>query len=355
MALITSTHSQALGDSLSGGDGNDFLQGSFAIEYLSGLGGDDTLIGSGNKDTILGGDGADLIIGGQFAEPHLELLLSEDMQDDAVHIERPHPSHSAELLIGEAGNDTLVGGNWQDNIENGQVDQEELGLGTPILEGQPGFHNIIWAGTGDDVAYGANGFDTIGGGAGDDELYGFGGVDVIYGGAGSDNIFGGDGDPQLFHRLDADQSFTLYETLYGGAGNDWVWGQGGQDRLYGGTGDDKLYGGEDSDTLYGGEGRDELSGGEGDDTLTGGEGPDTFWFDFDDSADVITDFDLVEDRLVLYDTNHQVFVDAVENASETTVQDQSGLMIDTGNGSLFLVGLTEADVPSIEVNVLFGD
>lgn len=45
------------------------------------------------------------------------------------------------------------------------------------------------------------------------------------------------------------------------------------------------------DTISGGQGNDNLDGQGGNDTLTGGGGTDTFFYHFDGSTDVITDFD----------------------------------------------------------------
>ena len=55
------------------------------------------------------------------------------------------------------------------------------------------------------------------------------------------------------------------------------------------------------DTLLGGSGDDRLEGRGGDDFLTGGAGNDSFVFGADTGSDTVTDFDLVDDILVLED------------------------------------------------------
>ena len=89
----------------------------------------------------------------------------------------------------------------------------------------------------------------------------------------------------------------LSNVLVGSEGIDIVLGQAGADTLNGAAGDD---------ILVGGLGNDILTGGFGDDILTGGEGMDTFTFDNESlsatsAKDVITDFQLDEDKLDLSD------------------------------------------------------
>jgi Ca2+-binding RTX toxin-like protein len=99
-------------------------------------------------------------------------------------------------------------------------------------------------------------------------------VHTAFGSSRSERLSGGDGDDQIL----------------AGAGNDRVAGRGGDDRLFGEGG---------NDTLLGGDGNDLLGGGAGYDVLTGGKGADTFLFTGESGTDVITDFDLFEDNIVL--------------------------------------------------------
>ncbi|MGJ7040169.1 serralysin [Shinella sp. BE166] len=54
-------------------------------------------------------------------------------------------------------------------------------------------HNIIDAGSGNDVVYGGDFRNTVNGGAGNDRIYGGNGRDVITGGTGADHLWGRDG------------------------------------------------------------------------------------------------------------------------------------------------------------------
>ena len=72
------------------------------------------------------------------------------------------------------------------------------------------------------------------------------------------------------------------------------------DRLIGTDGNDILAGFDGQDTLIGGAGNDILVGGQGRDILTGGEGRDRFVYNsFDERTDIIIDFNVNEDFLVL--------------------------------------------------------
>ncbi len=89
------------------------------------------------------------------------------------------------------------------------------------------------------------------------------------------------------------------DRLMGGDEAEQIDGLKGSDTLDGGKGDDTLTGGKGADLLIGGKGSDILDGGKGDDTLMGGKGADIFVLEVGQDTDVITDFQLEEDRLDL--------------------------------------------------------
>lgn len=361
-----------LNETLLGTEGNDSLLGSGGNSIIAGGAGDDLIAGGAGQDRLIGGDGNDLIIGGGLNSDFfdVDVPLSEESPSDLAYFDRPHPARFAEDLVGQAGDDTLIAGSWEDSDGDGEIDDGELLLGDDTLVEHLGFNTIAWGGAGNDVAHGANGFDTMGGGSGNDVLHGYGGVDLLYGGSGDDTLYGGDGDPVFFHRENGEDSFTLTERLYGGAGSDVLYGEGGVDELFGGegwdtldggagndslrggAGTDRLLGREGNDELWGGDGSDRLFGGEGSDTLTGGAGADIFYIEDEQNRDIITDFDVDEDILFFFDISSQATVDAIlEEAVERTINGESGLLIEFGLGqSLFLVGLTANDLSSIEAD-----
>jgi len=135
-------------------------------------------------------------------------------------------------------------------------------------------------------------------------------------------------------------------TINGSNGSDWIEGSTGSDLISGGRGIDYLFGNLGNDTIDGGQGDDHITGGKGNDALTGGKGADTFYFNYSatssnvslllsDGYDTITDFDILEDRLVLDDTN------GVTNTNRITFnQTADGLEIEFGG----LLGFQTAGV-----------
>ncbi len=99
-----------------------------------------------------------------------------------------------------------------------------------------------------------------------------------------------------FVGTEVDDAFVAFSTdddLWGWAGDDHLQGRDGADRLYGGNDEDILDGGRDTDRLY------------------GGEGADAFVFGTGYGLNVIYDFSLNDDRIVLSDhdvSNFDVYI-----------------------------------------------
>ena len=123
-----------------------------------------------------------------------------------------------------------------------------------------------------------------------DRINGLDGDDWIQAGLGDDSVWGSHGNDWI--RGDDDYSVEGGDDmLYGGPGHDLIFGNGGDDRLFGGT---------DNDQLVGGDGDDLLRGSLGHDILTGDAGSDSFVLAIDEGLDIITDFEIDSDLLVLY-------------------------------------------------------
>lgn len=163
-------------------------------------------------------------------------------------------------------------------------------VGTDLRDRLTGsdFRDTVSGGWGDDVIRGGAGADDLSGGTGHDTLAGNDGADMIRGNEGNDVLHGGAGN----------------DTLAGNAGNDQIFGGAGRDRLVGGAGHDTLFGGAGNDLIDGGANNDVLYGEDGSDTLTGGPGRDQFVFDtgIGASIDVITDFNVADDTILLLDS-----------------------------------------------------
>jgi Ca2+-binding RTX toxin-like protein len=193
-----------------GGEGNDTITGGNGADYLFGEGGNDKISGGYGYDWLLGGTGDD-------------------------------------ELRGDGGRDNLFGGDGNDSMFGGHPDF--LLFTTYVIDE-------------DDFLYGGNGNDVINGEVGSDVIYGEAGDDVLIGGDGFSSsevnwVYGGEGNDFLYGGNRTDY-------LYGGNGNDYLYGLAGNDFLYGEGGFDRLYGNEGNDWLDGGEGvADQLTGGSG--------------------------------------------------------------------------------------------
>jgi Ca2+-binding RTX toxin-like protein len=236
------------------GSFDDIALGFAGNDDFNGLSGADTLAGHSGSDTLFGEDGDDLLLGGDDGD-----LISGGSGADTVH--------------GEHGNDTLFGGTGADLIQGG--------ADADVVRGDAGSDDLR-GGLGADTVHGGDGADSVSGGDGDDVLLGEGEGDTIDGGAGDD-------------------------LLDGGAGTNFLFGQDGSDTLLGGDGSDELFGGAGSDRLSSGAGADFLIGGIGDDVLSGStnggatadKAVDTFIFEAAFGADVVTDFEIGFDGILL--------------------------------------------------------
>lgn len=340
------------GDFLKGGAGDDELQGDgdanvttllnyaaatgHANDYLDGGEGNDKLFGDGADDEVIGGAGDDLMYG------------DNDQLDVAYH--------GVDYMDGGQGADTMVGGGGGDQMFGGDNNDVMIGDGDAIagaahgkdyLDGEDGDDQMagdgnddqLFGGAGNDNIWGDNsslaaedhGDDYIDGEDGDDALVGSGGNDVLLGGAGNDNLFG---DDQFLAVENHGDDF-----LDGEEGNDYLRGYGGNDVLIGGAGDDTLAGEAGNDTIEGGQGWDQMAGGAGDDTYVINAG------DIGTSlalAEFVNDSEGVN-RIKL----NGMSVDSM-NLSPTT--DSNVHLLETGQDSLFIYGLRNGSIGTVEVS-----
>ena len=291
--IVGSAHA----DTLTGGDGND---------WLSGLGGNDGLVGGAGADTMDGGAGHDrLWYGGSDAGVAVDLSAGTASGghaegDTFENVEGVGGSRHADTLTGGGGNDWL-GGNAGDDWLTG-------GAGADRLEGGAGGDTASYAGsdagvrvllrTGELTGGHAQGDTLVGiehlaGSAHPDTFIGNGSANRLAGGAGNDRLFGDWGD----------------DTLTGGAGGDLLNGGGGADtvsyvgsdagvhvHLGNGTatgghaegdtfnGIEHLEGSAHADSLTGNDGANQLRGGAGADSMDGGAGHDWLWYTGSDAG-----------------------------------------------------------------------
>ncbi|MBO0348364.1 hypothetical protein J0895_04435, partial [Phormidium pseudopriestleyi FRX01] len=212
------------------GDGGMSLKAEKRIDVLVGGAGNDSLIGGNRKDMIFG------IAGDNFIEGN----------------------NQHDTLIGGTGNDSIFGGNGNDLLIADMKVFEALMNGEHIGPIHDEGDNVVEGDNADDLLMGGNNY-----------LEGGNGKDTIIGGRGNDTLMGDNGN----------------DFLCGVAGDNLLMGGNGKDTLIGGSGNDILMGGKGKDLLSGGEGDDTLYGGSGKDTLVGGKGADVFILD----ADVLLD------------------------------------------------------------------
>jgi Ca2+-binding RTX toxin-like protein len=177
-------------------------------------------------------------------------------------------------LLGEEGNDTLIGSGIGDHLDGGP--------GGDTLRGNDGADELLTDGKGDQLV-GGTGKDTVvisgdtGWRVSDDAVAtmpaadesSMQGVDkaIVLGGPGDTWIFASD-----FHGKMVLDGGAGDDLLTGGPKADELLGRGGNDSLEGGDGNDVLKGSGGNDALHGGDGNDRLDGGSGVDSCIGGNG-----------------------------------------------------------------------------------
>ncbi|MFB2533385.1 calcium-binding protein [Paracoccus sp. p3-h83] len=277
------------------GIGNDSVTGNGLANVVQTGGGNDTVRAGAGNDVVDGGLGNDLLDGGAGIDT---LVFS------GAGAARVNLGTTGAQSTGSYGVDTVL------NIEN-----VTGGAGADVITGN-GQANVLTGGGGNDQLFGmagadqligANGNDVLDGGAGNDVLTGGAGNDVIRGGLGNDTVvFNGPSAVRVALSLTRAQTtghgldqITDVENVIGGSGSDRVVGNDLSNLLYGNAGNDSLAGAAGSDLLSGGLGDDQLLGGVGIDVMIGGAGADQFIFRAGHGSDVIQDFQVNTDKIVI--------------------------------------------------------
>ena len=313
-------------DTLLGMDGDDRLVGGAGVaNQMQGGRGDDRYVVSAVGDSIveLAGEGTDTvetILNNFKLANHVENLTftgtggftgAGNAADNVIT-----GGEGRDLLLGYAGNDTLIGGpGAADELYGGLGDDTYVVVagGDTIVElAGEGFDTVAttlatytlrtnvealtFTGSGGFTGIGNAGANVITGGGGADVLHGRGGVDRLVGDGGVDTASYANAASRVDVRLnsaaalnDGDGATDVLvgiENLIGSAFDDLLVGDGGANVLSGGLGRDTLLGMGGDDRLIGGSGvSNQLQGGLGDDTYVltvadtvvelAGEGADT--------------------------------------------------------------------------------
>jgi Ca2+-binding RTX toxin-like protein len=263
-------------NSLSGGAGNDSLDGGTGADTLGGGSGDDQYRIDDAGDQVIDAD-AGAPGGADVVRSSVSFALGTTAGLGSYGIERVELLGSAHLnaignvlanvLIGNAGANVLDGGEGADRLEGG---------------------------AGNDTLRGVVGNDSAYGGDGDDLVHASFGTDIAFGGTGVDTLnttsYTGDYLVNLATGATnfAAESYTEFENLVSGIGNDTLVGTGAANAINGAAGSDAITGAAGNDTLTGEAGNDTLDGGTGADRLDGGDGSDVYLVDASDDAVIDT-------------------------------------------------------------------
>lgn len=318
-------------DTLDGRAGNDVLDGGLGFDSMSGGDGDDRFIGRYEysvygvdfMDGGAGSDTADFSTHGHAIWADLEYGGREVWTRDNASLSvgtwrQVADLQSVENLTGTAGGDALYG--------NAAANRFEGRGGNDIIDGRDGNDVLTGGFASENDAAGFDGDDTVNGGAGDDEIIVSFGSDVLDGGDGSDTL--------SFAWVGADLSISLadghtdfqeggsYVTEFGGAG----WS----------THVDVTW--SNFENLTGGLGNDRLAGNGGNNRLAGGGGTDTFVLADGWGQDTITDFaegEVLDFRLIggLWSVDQLVIY-----------QDVAGAVIQFGGDSILLAGFNATNL-----------
>jgi hypothetical protein len=188
--------------------------------------------------------------------------------DDHVQLD---PDVPAADLEGEAGGDTLIGGDQDDTLEGGAGNDHLDGKGgADVFRGGAGFDSADYRFRTEDLVITLNDAPDDGANGGNEGDNVHSDVERVVGGSGNDLIVGSDADNSVSPGDGND-------TVLGGVGDDSLDGDGGDDWLIGEEGNDRLTGGPGQDLMEGRNGNDTfVAAQDGErDTLEGGAGTDT--------------------------------------------------------------------------------
>jgi Ca2+-binding RTX toxin-like protein len=181
---------------ITGTDGNDVLYGTPGDDVICGLKGNDTMYGLGGNDTLIGGPGDDVLHGGDGCDSLHGIDGNDQLYGDTTN----GATGCMDRLNGDTGNDTLVGGLGQADL-NGGPGENWLSAGGGAktwvdYSCHTGPVTATLGGTGVDPVMGtldhlANDIQNIIGGLADDTLTGNQLNNFINGGPGGSDVLNG--------------------------------------------------------------------------------------------------------------------------------------------------------------------
>ncbi|WP_152608518.1 calcium-binding protein [Croceibacterium mercuriale] len=315
-----------------------FIQAENEPVVVNGTTGDDTLNTGTNRTTLNGLVGNDTLTTG---------LLGRGYTGELYAIQNGGTGNDTmSVLINAFTNyayTQLDGGTGADRLSVNSTLTNEDADATVLIE------NYLTGGTGDDVIDVDATLSSVSGGNINNEVYAGTGNDTVTMTArvleGTDVELaynyadGGTGDDTIFATAFGDGDDYLINEVSGGIGNDIIIA-----RTEGGYGESYIAGGSGADVLqviggfynelYGQGGNDTLFGGTGIDIMSGGTEADRFFIGLNNGADVITDFQVGSDTLVLTDG---------QTIDSLAISNGSTFVTFADGGSVLLQGVTIAD------------
>lgn len=220
-------------DSLSGDAGNDTLSGGDGDDTLLGGDGNDTLIAGNNTglgDSLFGGAGNDRLVdsfwnatldGGtgsdlfELGYGNATVIGGEDVGNTDFDLIDFLPANDAVNIVytgDEAGTYTDSDG---DSGQFSQIEAIILTNQADTVDASADTRGVVLIGNwGDDSLIGGQGADFLDGGTGNDSIAGGDGADYLVGGTGSDTLTGGAG-PDVFVVDDGGDIITDFDTTTG--------------------------------------------------------------------------------------------------------------------------------------------
>lgn len=310
--------------------------GNNSANWIVGNSGNNSLNGRGGRDTLDGGDGDDTLNGG--AGDGAPDLLRGGRGNDLFILDS-----GLDRLVDTEGTDTVLATFSVDLSSTLVAGIENIILSPTLAAADANLNatgnelgNEITGNSGNNQLDGRGGADTLTGGAGNDILQGGAkdrAVDLLFGGAGND-LYLVDStldiirDSEGRDTVQSAVSFNLAGPNVSGV-EDLIYTGRAAARLEGNAEDNSILSqGDGNDTLLGGVGSDTLDGGKGANSLVGGDGDD--FYVVNSSADVIVEG---SSSLSGLDT-------ALVKISKFALQPTSNVEIltYTGNGNSSLVG-----------------
>jgi Ca2+-binding RTX toxin-like protein len=317
-----------------GGDATEqfLVTGRTGITYFANTGSGTVIAGGGDNTIVIGGKSH-----GRDDDDDSRMVGYFSGDRDGSRWKADHDGHED---VDEHGNHTVPAIGNHVVLTGGQSDRI-YALAGDVTIGAGGGNNTIVLGTGT-ARVDVTGTDRIQAGAGSATIDATGGQAIVTGERGAISFIGGAMASTVFGASGA-------VTATGGSGGGWFkGGSDGNNLLTAGAGAVTLFGAATGDRLTGGAAADVLVAGTGNETLTGGGDIDEFTIIRGlVGHNLITDFTLGTDRLVLSAFNSNEFANDLVNAHVVA----GGVSITlSDNTVLTFANLSVSDLSSITVS-----